>query len=78
MRKRSRISGFRSVLASIVLLAAPLTHAAPLASAGGVEHWLGIAKTLAPAGTAIDFTPHATQPGSTPAEHPGRSSGTAG
>lgn len=63
MRMRSRISAFRSVIASLVLLAAPLAHTAPLAPAGGVEHWLGIAKMLAPAGTAIDFTPHATQPG---------------
>jgi len=27
------------------------------------EHWLGISKQLAPHGTSIDFTPHATQPG---------------
>jgi hypothetical protein len=32
-------------------------------AAAATPDWLGIAARLAPSGTAIDFTPHATQPG---------------
>ena len=58
MHKRSLLIALRPAFLLIVFACASAAHAEH-----GVEHWLGIAKMLAPAGSAIDFTPHATQPG---------------
>ncbi len=58
MHKRSLLIALRPAFLLIVFACASAAHAEH-----GVEHWLGIAKMLAPAGGAIDFTPHATQPG---------------
>src|SRR5690242_2574004 len=48
-----------SRIASLLFLCA----AAVTARAHGMPAWLAVADRLAPAGTAIDFTPHGTQPG---------------
>jgi hypothetical protein len=52
---------FRSVVLFPALLA--LLFAGPAHADAGVGDWWQVAHRLAPAGSAIDFTPHGTQPG---------------
>lgn len=49
---------YRLGFALLVSVFASAANALPPA-----EHWLGVTSQLAPAGGAIDFTPHGTQPG---------------
>ena len=59
MRLRFLFESRRFVLAFLACAFAPCASAQLAA-----EHWLGVAKQLAPAGTpTLDFTPHGTQPG---------------